>query len=78
MLHFLNFFFQVLHDKAEWQYSEREKESLEVFYTRTSRGNRISCMFVRCRYVKKPDLVPVFKKTGFSSGFETVYKWLYC
>ena len=38
----------VLHDRAEWQYSEREKEALEVFYTRTSRGNRIACMFVRC------------------------------
>jgi len=38
----------VLNDKAEWQYSQREQESLEVFYTRTSRGNRIACMFVRC------------------------------
>ena len=24
----------VLSDKAEWQYSDREKENLEVFYTR--------------------------------------------
>merc|ERR1712113_433978 len=41
---------QKLHltDKAEWQYSDREKENLEVFYTRTSRGNRIACMFVKC------------------------------
>jgi len=37
-----------LNEKAEWQYSDREKENLEVFYTRTSRGNRISCMYVRC------------------------------
>ena len=35
-------------DKAEWQYSEREKESIEVSFTRTARGNRIACMFVRC------------------------------
>lgn len=35
-------------DKAEWQYSEREKESIEVSYTRTSRNNRIATMFVRC------------------------------
>ncbi len=35
-------------DKAEWQYSEREKESIEVSFTRTSRGNRIATMFVRC------------------------------
>jgi hypothetical protein len=41
---------QKLHltDKAEWQYSDREKENLEVFYTRTARGNRIACMFVKC------------------------------
>ena len=38
----------VLSEKAEWQYSEREKESLEVFHTRTSRGNRIACMYVKC------------------------------
>jgi pimeloyl-ACP methyl ester carboxylesterase len=38
----------VLTDKAEWQYSDREKENLEVFYTRTTRGNRIACMFVKC------------------------------
>ena len=37
-----------LTDKAEWQYSDREKENLEVFYTRTARGNRIACMFVKC------------------------------
>ncbi len=37
-----------LHDKAEWQYSEREKENIEVCYTRTGRGNRIATMFVRC------------------------------
>lgn len=36
-----------LSDRAEWQYSEREKENLEVFYTRTSRQNRIACMFIR-------------------------------
>lgn len=37
-----------LTDKAEWQYSDREKENLEVFYTRTARGNRVACMFVKC------------------------------
>ncbi|KOC67350.1 Abhydrolase domain-containing protein [Habropoda laboriosa] len=37
-----------LSDRAEWQYTEREKESVEVFYARTSRGNRIACLFVRC------------------------------
>lgn len=37
-----------LSDRAEWQYSQRELEGIEVFYTRTQRGNRIACMFVRC------------------------------
>lgn len=36
-----------LTEKAEWQYSQRELEAIEVFYTRTSRGNRIGCMFIR-------------------------------
>jgi len=37
-----------LSERAEWQYIDREKENLEVFYTRTSRHNRIACMFIRC------------------------------
>jgi len=37
-----------LSDKAEWQYTDRDKDNLEVFYTRTTRGNRIACMFVKC------------------------------
>lgn len=37
-----------LSERADWQYSSREKEAIECFMTRTSRGNRIACMFVRC------------------------------
>lgn len=37
-----------LSERADWQYSSREKEAVECFMTRTSRGNRIACMFVRC------------------------------
>ncbi|CAB3241038.1 unnamed protein product [Arctia plantaginis] len=37
-----------LTDRAEWQYSDREKENIEGFYSRTTRGNRIACLFVRC------------------------------
>ena len=37
-----------LSKRAEWNFSEREKESVEGFYARTSRGNRIACLFVRC------------------------------
>lgn len=35
-------------DRADWQYTDREKEYLESFYARSSRGNRIACLFVRC------------------------------
>lgn len=35
-------------DKAEWQYNDREKENIEGFYSRTFRGNRIGCIFVKC------------------------------
>ncbi|XP_017297111.1 alpha/beta hydrolase domain-containing protein 17C [Kryptolebias marmoratus] len=37
-----------LSQRADWQYSQRELDSVEVFSTRSSRGNRIGCMFVRC------------------------------
>lgn len=41
--------FQIeFNEKAEWQYTEREKENIEGFYSRTSRGNRIGCIFVKC------------------------------
>ncbi|KAH3834279.1 alpha/beta hydrolase domain-containing protein 17B-like [Dreissena polymorpha] len=37
-----------LTDRAEWQYSQRELDLIEVFQTRTSKGNRISCMYAKC------------------------------
>ncbi|XP_028999722.1 alpha/beta hydrolase domain-containing protein 17C isoform X1 [Betta splendens] len=37
-----------LTERADWQYSQRELDAVEVFSTRSSRGNRIGCMFVRC------------------------------
>jgi hypothetical protein len=37
-----------LGDKAEWQYGPRELEKLEVFTCRTSEGQKIACLFVRC------------------------------
>ncbi|TNN50007.1 Protein ABHD17B [Liparis tanakae] len=37
-----------LSERADWQYSTREKDAIECFMTRTTRGNRIACMFVRC------------------------------
>lgn len=36
-----------LTERAEWQYSHRELEAIDVFYTRTSRNNRIGCLFIR-------------------------------
>ncbi|TKS70415.1 Protein ABHD17C [Collichthys lucidus] len=37
-----------LTERADWQYSQRELDAVEVFSTRSSRGNRVGCMFVRC------------------------------
>ncbi|XP_036442444.1 alpha/beta hydrolase domain-containing protein 17C isoform X1 [Colossoma macropomum] len=37
-----------LTERADWQYTQRELDAVEVFSTRTSRGNRVGCMFVRC------------------------------
>ncbi|GAA6081551.1 alpha/beta hydrolase domain-containing protein 17A [Tachysurus ichikawai] len=37
-----------LTERAEFQYSQRELDVTEVFLTRTSRGNRVGCMYIRC------------------------------
>lgn len=37
-----------LTERAEWQYSDRDKDSLEGFYTRTGRGNLLTCLYVKC------------------------------
>uniref|UniRef100_UPI00398F3C0A alpha/beta hydrolase domain-containing protein 17C isoform X1 n=1 Tax=Pristiophorus japonicus TaxID=55135 RepID=UPI00398F3C0A len=37
-----------LTERADWQYTQRELDSLEVFFARTARGSRLGCMFVRC------------------------------
>ncbi|XP_037367329.1 alpha/beta hydrolase domain-containing protein 17C [Talpa occidentalis] len=34
--------------RADWQYSQRELDAVEVFFSRTARRNRLGCMFVRC------------------------------
>ncbi|KAB0385586.1 hypothetical protein FD755_000542 [Muntiacus reevesi] len=36
-----------LMERADFQYSQRELHTIEVFLTKSSRGNRISCMYVR-------------------------------
>ncbi|XP_053203638.1 alpha/beta hydrolase domain-containing protein 17B-like [Panonychus citri] len=36
-----------LSQRAEWQYLPRELDQIEVFFARSSRGNRIACMYVR-------------------------------
>ena len=35
-------------DRAEFQYSQKELDSIEVFKAKTRRGNKICIMFVRC------------------------------
>lgn len=37
-----------LMERADFQYSQRELDTVEVFLTKSSRGNRIACMYVRC------------------------------
>ncbi|XP_028857642.1 alpha/beta hydrolase domain-containing protein 17A isoform X2 [Denticeps clupeoides] len=37
-----------LTERAEFQYSQRELDATEVFFTRSSRGNRVGCMYIRC------------------------------
>ncbi|NXM75300.1 AB17A protein, partial [Serilophus lunatus] len=37
-----------LKDRADFQYSQRELDNIEVFVTKSSRGNRVGCMYVRC------------------------------
>lgn len=37
-----------LSERAEFQYSQRELDTTEVFLTRSSRGNRVGCMYIRC------------------------------
>ncbi len=58
-----------LNEKAEWPYSERDKDTIESFYTRTARGNRIACIFVKCctnaRYTILFSHGMVYFKTSF-------------
>ncbi|XP_063781880.1 alpha/beta hydrolase domain-containing protein 17C isoform X1 [Pseudophryne corroboree] len=37
-----------LSERADWQYSQRELDAVEVFRWRTERGSCLGCMFVRC------------------------------
>lgn len=37
----------VLTERAEWQYTQKELDCIEVFMTHSSKGNRIACAFVR-------------------------------
>ncbi|RXG72945.1 Protein ABHD17C [Armadillidium vulgare] len=34
--------------KSDWQFTDKEKDSIEVFFTPTSRSNKLACMFVKC------------------------------
>uniref|UniRef100_A0A2I2Z9T6 Abhydrolase domain containing 17A, depalmitoylase n=1 Tax=Gorilla gorilla gorilla TaxID=9595 RepID=A0A2I2Z9T6_GORGO len=37
-----------LTERADFQYSQRELDTIEVFPSKSARGNRVSCMYVRC------------------------------
>lgn len=44
-----------LTERAEFQYSQRELDVTEVFLTRSSRGNRVGCMYIRCAPTARSD-----------------------
>ncbi|CAG0882742.1 unnamed protein product [Cyprideis torosa] len=35
-------------ERAEWQHTDKEKECLEVMTAKTSRGNTVVCLYVKC------------------------------
>uniref|UniRef100_A0A3Q2DS48 Abhydrolase domain containing 17A, depalmitoylase n=1 Tax=Cyprinodon variegatus TaxID=28743 RepID=A0A3Q2DS48_CYPVA len=37
-----------LTERAEFQYTQRELDTIEVSLTRSSRGNKVGCMYIRC------------------------------
>lgn len=37
-----------LTERADFQYGQRELDTIEVFVTKSARANRIACMYVRC------------------------------
>ncbi|KAL4608124.1 protein ABHD17A-like [Arapaima gigas] len=37
-----------LTERAEFQYTQRELDGIEVFLTRSNRGNKVGCMYIRC------------------------------
>ncbi|KAG8594086.1 hypothetical protein GDO81_001066 [Engystomops pustulosus] len=37
-----------LTDGADFQYTQHDLDNIEVFMTKSSRGNRIACMYIRC------------------------------
>ncbi|XP_040846485.1 alpha/beta hydrolase domain-containing protein 17A [Ochotona curzoniae] len=37
-----------LTERADFQYGQRELDTIEVFLTKSVRGNRVACMYVRC------------------------------
>ena len=71
-----------LSERAEFQYSQRELDTTDVFLTRSSRGNQVCCMYIRCapnaRYLHvTPVYVCMTSVVGFGgtesrqTGFQT-------
>uniref|UniRef100_Q99JW1-2 Isoform 2 of Alpha/beta hydrolase domain-containing protein 17A n=1 Tax=Mus musculus TaxID=10090 RepID=Q99JW1-2 len=54
-----------LTERADFQYGQRELDTIEVFVTKSARANRIACMYVRCvpgarRYGISPDSIILY------------------
>ncbi|NXP19059.1 AB17C protein, partial [Scytalopus superciliaris] len=74
-----------LKERADFQYSQRELDNIEVFVTKSSRGNRVGCMYVRCvpgaranqgcRDSQDCPADPLVSRQGFPSG---IMSWPPC
>ncbi|NXF13781.1 AB17A protein, partial [Smithornis capensis] len=60
-----------LKDRADFQYSQRELDNIEVFVTKSSRGNRVGCMYVRCVPGASPHSVSRWPRVAFGAGLGT-------
>lgn len=57
----------VLNERADWQFSDKEKESFETFYARSSRGSRVACLFVRCSLNARSDNCSFYFSLSFTT-----------
>lgn len=71
-----------LMDTAEWQYAEEEKINIEGSYTRTKRGHKIACFYIKCADDAKYTILfshgNAVDMGHMSSFYYGLGKWLNC